>query len=82
LLHFPIFVTLHVITHYSWTHILCIASILLYVYLADIITVYAQHSSMVMLHTAHLHVHFYHVTTIQHYLVYKTDCRHDPMITC
>jgi len=32
---------------------------------------------------AHLHVHFYHVTTIQHSILYKTRdyCRHDPMIT-
>jgi len=70
LLHFLIF-TLHVVIHYSWTHILCIAYILFYVYLADIITVYAQRSSMVILHTAHLHVHFYHVTTIQYCLLYK-----------
>ena len=45
LLHFLIFVTLSCIC------ILCIAYILLYVYLAHIITVYSQHSSMVVLHT-------------------------------
>ena len=84
LLHFLIFVILHVVTHYSWIYILRIAYMLLYVYFAYIITVYAQHSSMVMLHTAQMHVHFYHVTTIQYYLLYKIGyyCRHDPMITC
>ena len=73
-----------VVTHYSRTRILCIAYILLYVYIADIITVYAQHGNMVMLHVAHLHVHFYHVIIVQHYLLYKTGyyCRHDPMIPC
>jgi len=49
-LHVHIFVTLHVVTHYSWIHILCIVSILLYVYLAGIIIMHAQHNSMVMLH--------------------------------
>ena len=84
LLHFLILIILHVVTHYSCICILCIAYLLFYVYVADFITVYAQHSRMVMLHTAHLHVHFYHVTTIQHYLLYKTGyyCRHDSMITC
>ena len=84
LLHFLIFVTRHVVTHYSCICILFIAYILLYVYVADFITVYAQYNNMVMLHTAHLHVHFYHVITIQKYFLYKTGyyCRHDPMITC
>ena len=82
LLHFLIFVTLHVVTHYSCICVLCIAYMLLYVYVADFITVYAQHKNMVMLHTAHLHVYFYHVTTIQYYLLYKIGyyCRHDLMI--
>jgi len=65
-------------------YILCVASIPLYVYLTNISIVYTQHSSVVMLHTAHLHVPFYHVTTIYQSLLYKTGyyCRHDPMITC
>ena len=62
LLHFLIFVTLHVVTHYWCTCILCIAYMLLYV---DIITVYAQDSSMVMLPTAYPYVHVYPVITIQ-----------------
>jgi len=64
LLHFLIFVTLHVVIH-SCICILCIAYILLYVYVVAFITVYAQHSSMVMLYTTHLHAHFHHVITIQ-----------------
>ena len=81
LLHFLIFVTLYVVTQ-SCICILCIAYILLYVYIVAFITVYVQHSSMVVLHTAHLHVHFHHVITIQQYVLYKTGyyCRHDPMI--
>ena len=73
LLHFLIHVTLSV--RYSCTSIFCIAYTLLYVYLANIIIVYAQSGSMVLLHAAHLHVP---------YLLYKTGyyCRHDPMITC
>jgi len=76
LLYFWIFVTLHVITLYSCTCIL-IAYMLLYVYLADIITAYAQYSSVVILHIAHLHVHFHHVITIQQYLLYKTRYYYD-----
>ena len=84
LVPFLIHVTLSVVAHYSCTSIFCIAYTLLYVYLANIITVYAQPGSMVLLYAAHLHVHFYHITTRQHYLLYKTgyDYRHDPMITC
>jgi len=71
LLHFLIFVTLHVITHLCIC-ILCIAYILLYVYVVAFITIYVQHSSLVMLHTAYLHVHFHHVITIRHH--YTTIC--------
>ena len=54
---------------------------LYYLYVVAFITVYAKHSNMVILHTAHLHVHFYHVITIQRYVLYKTgyDCRRDPI---
>ena len=42
-------VTLSVVAYYSYTCILCIAYLLFSVYLADIITVYAQHRIMVIL---------------------------------
>ena len=85
LLHSLIFVTLHVLTHYLCRCILRIAYILLYVYVADFITVCAQHSSnMVMLHTTHLHIHFHHIINIQQYFLYNTGyyCRHDSLRPC
>ena len=53
---FLIHVTLSVVAHYPYASIFCITYTLLYVCLANIITVYAQPSSMVLLHAIHLHV--------------------------
>jgi len=33
------------------------------------------------IHLHHYHVHVHHVITRQHYLLYKLDTTHDPMIT-
>ena len=70
LLLYLVHVTLSAVAYYSCTCIICITYILFSVYLTDIITVYAQHRIMVILHIAHLHVHFYHVTTIQQVILH------------
>ena len=61
LLHFLIFITLHVVT------LSCICIFCIDIYVVVFITVYAQHRRMVMLHTTYLHVHFllrHHYTTV------------------
>ena len=82
LLHFLMFVTLHVVTCDPCTCIPCIVNILLYVYLAYFILY--MHNTVVwvyyMLHICMFSSITHHYTT---YLLYQTrDYRgHDPMIT-